>query len=218
MHYLKIIFLTLLSINLMAADFTIEVNPAANSVDDSKVSSLSISKITNLQTSLDSKAESSVVASWLLLKADVASLADYVLKSDKKAVRVSRPAFQVTNGEWVKLTSLSGAAVTLDSSLVNLTNGRLIAPKTDRYKIKVVASSQGLGANAGVGYSVNDGPLVFLGQGSSNNTAYPVGSGDDILSLNQNDYINIHVYGNGSDGAAGGNTVISAFVVYFHTL
>lgn len=51
----------LVSVSVKAADFTVELVPGVGSVNSAQVGSISISKISNLQTELDSKLTSSSV-------------------------------------------------------------------------------------------------------------------------------------------------------------
>lgn len=209
-----------------AADFTIQLQPASNSVSDPQVSSISNTKVDGLgslatkSTITNSEVSDGALSSSKILNFanDVLSslsstLSNYVLKSDQVAVRISAPTQQITNATWT-IASFTQSNATMNTSMAATAN-RVIVPKAGNYEIKMKASSAGTSISTWVGtaYKINGGPQVVLAQLAAGSGNYPVVNTSDIVSLNANDYIEFFIIGTGTDGiTVGGTSVLSQLI------
>lgn len=105
-----------------AVDFTVELTPAANSVGDTQLSAISISKVTGLQTSLNSKADQSSVTSSLALKADISSLGALATLNTVGDAQVS----SISN---TKITGLGTLSTKSTITNTEVSNGALSSSK-----------------------------------------------------------------------------------------
>lgn len=186
-----------------AVDFTIELIPSTNSIGDSQLSAISISKVTNLQSILDSKADQSSVTSSLALKADNSSLrkdnliinGSFILNQRGYISNTSLSAYNYAHDRWRSGTSgVQYSFTQLSSSTqINITSGTLRQTVEDyniiggSYTLSWVGTAQcSLKTGRSPAPIFNSSPITLSGVSSGTELTVECNSGTlSLVQLNE---------------------------------